>query len=83
MAQSRLRRLTERRLRQGAVVLKTHSPDAKHGAFWTYPDTGKLACANVCHRLERLGLLVSEDALIPGAGGQTYRYAPEPKEAAA
>lgn len=74
----RIRNVTEKRLRAGAVVLKTSSPDAKHGAFWTYPDTGHLAAANVCHRLERLGLLESDDALFPGEGGQTYRYAPPP-----
>ena len=74
----RARKLTEKRLRAGAVVLKTSSTEAKHGAFWTYPDTGELAAASVCHRLERLGLLVSLDALIPGEGGQTYRYSTEP-----
>ena len=74
------RNVTETRLRLGAVVLKTASPDAKHGAFWTYPDTGKLADANVCARLERMGLLESEDGLLPG-GGQTYRLKPVPPEA--
>ena len=69
------RNVTDARLRAGAVVLKTSSPDAKHGAFWTYPDTGKLAAANVCHRLERIGLLESDDGLLPG-GGQTYRLKP-------
>ena len=67
------RNVTETLLRLGAVVLKTASPDAKHGAFWTYPDTGKLASAHVCHRLERLGLLETQDGLFPGLGGQTYR----------
>lgn len=76
----RNRHVTERRLRAGAVVLKTASEDAKHGAYWTYPDTGKLASANVCTRLERLGLLETQDGLFPGMGGQTYRYTP--KEAA-
>ena len=70
------RNVTEARLRAGAVVLKTSSPDAKHGAFWTYPDTGRLAAATVCHRLERLGLLESEDGLFEGLGGQTYRLKP-------
>jgi len=70
------RTATYRRLKAGAVVLKTTSHEAKHGAFWTYPDSGRLANANVCHRLERLGLLVSRDALIPDCGGQTYRYEP-------
>lgn len=74
----RPRNITEKRLRAGWVVLKTSSPDAKHGAFWTYPDTGRLAAANVCQRLERLGLLESDDALFPGHGGQTYRLKPPP-----
>ena len=74
------RNVTETRLRLGAVVLKTSSPDAKHGAFWTYPDTGKLAAAHVCHRLERLGLLVTTDGLFPGLG-QTYRLKPPPAKA--
>jgi len=74
----RTRNVTLKRLRGGAVVLKTASAEARHGAFWTYPDTGHLAAANVCMKLERLGLLVSEDGLIPGCGGQTYRYAPAP-----
>jgi hypothetical protein len=75
------RNLTETRLRNGAVVLKTASEDAKHGAFWTWVETGALAAANVCHRLERSGLLEGEDALFPGAGGQTYRLKPVPVEA--
>lgn len=65
---------TERRLRAGAAVLKTASLEARHGAFWTWLDTGHLAAANVCHRLERLGLIVADDALFPGMGGQTYRF---------
>jgi len=73
----RLRNVTEKRLRGGACVLKTLSHEARHGAYWTYPDTGKLAAASVCDRLERLGLLVSHDGLFPGVGGQTYRYAPK------
>lgn len=73
----RLRHATEKRLRAGAVVLKTNSPDAKHGAFWTYPDTGTLASAHVCHRLERIGLLESFDGLLEGCG-QTFRYKPVP-----
>lgn len=72
------RNVTLKRLRAGAVVLKTSSAEARHGAFWTYPDTGHLAASSVCVRLERLGLLVSEDGLLPGEGGQTYRYAPPP-----
>jgi len=71
----RLRDATEKRLRAGAIVLKTISPDAKHGAFWTYPDTGRLASANVCHRLERAGILESQDGLFPDCG-QTYRLKP-------
>jgi hypothetical protein len=74
----RVRNVTEKRLKAGAVVLKTASVDARHGAFWTYPDTGKLASANVCAKLERLGLLVTADALFPGESGQTYRFAPIP-----
>jgi hypothetical protein len=71
----RPRNVTETRLRLGAVVLKTCDPDAKHGSFWTYPDTGRLAAASVCHRLERLGLLETVDGLFPGLG-QTYRLKP-------
>jgi hypothetical protein len=70
------RKLTEKRLRSGAILLKTSSADAKHGAFWTYVDSGKLAAAGVCHRLERQGMLISDDGLIAGAGGQTYRLRP-------
>jgi hypothetical protein len=68
--------LTLERLRRGEVVLKTASLEARHGAFWTWADSGHLAAASVCRRLERLGLLKSADALIPGEGGQTYTYAP-------
>jgi hypothetical protein len=75
------RNVTERRLRAGAVVLKTSDAEAKHGAFWTYPDTGRLASANVCHRLERLGLLESHDGLFEGLGGQTYRMISAPPPA--
>jgi hypothetical protein len=67
------RNVTETRLRLGSAVLKTASEDAKHGAFWTWLDTGNLAAASVCHRLERRGLLQSADALFPDLGGQTYR----------
>jgi hypothetical protein len=76
----RPRNVTLKRLREGAAVLKTASAEARHGAFWTYPDTGQLAASTVCRRLERLGLLVSDDALLPGEGGQTYRYAPQDAE---
>jgi hypothetical protein len=74
----RERNVTAKRLKAGAVVLKTASAEARHGAFWTYPETGKLAAANVCAKLERLGLLVTSDSLFPGESGQTYRYAPTP-----
>jgi hypothetical protein len=74
----RQRNLTLKRLRAGAAVLKTASPDARHGAYWTYLD-GKLAAASVCAHLERLGLLVTSDSLFAGESGQTYRYAPPPK----
>jgi hypothetical protein len=72
------RSATFRRLKAGAVVLKTASVEARHGAFWTYPETGKLAAANVCAKLERMGLLVTSDGLFTGESGQTYRYAPTP-----
>jgi hypothetical protein len=72
----RQRKVTLKRLRAGATVLKTASPDARHGAFWTYVDTGHLAAANVCSHLERCGLLVARDSLFPGESGQTYHYAP-------
>jgi hypothetical protein len=75
---SRQRSATLRRLRAGAVVMKTASVDAKHGAFWTYLDTGKLAAANVCDHLERCGLLESHDHLPGLPGGQTYRYTAAP-----
>jgi len=72
------RNVTERRLLAGEVVMKTMSPEAKHGAFWTYVETGHLAAAKVCHRFERLGLLETRDALFPGCSGQTYRLKPGP-----
>jgi hypothetical protein len=72
----RERNVTLKRLRAGAIVLKTASAEARHGAFWTYPETGKLAAANVCAKLERSGLLVTRDSLFPGESGQTYQYAP-------
>ena len=75
---TRPRNVTERRLRRGAVVMKTASVDARHGAFWTYPETGRLAAASVCARLERIGLLETRDGLFPDCGGQTYRLKPEP-----
>jgi hypothetical protein len=73
----RHRHITEKRLRAGAVVMKTSSDKARHGAYWTYPDTGRAASAHVCARWERLGLLTTGDALFPGLGGQTYRLAPK------
>jgi len=80
---TRVRHLTEKRLRAGAVLMKTMSADATHGAFWTWFDSGRTADPKVCGRLERLGLLVSLDALIPGESGQTYVYAPVRTEEAA
>jgi hypothetical protein len=74
------RDLTLRRLKAGEQVLKTHSPQAQHGAYWTWVESGHLASANVCARLERLGLLTSSDGL-PGIGdGQTFEFTPLPEK---
>jgi hypothetical protein len=79
MVAKRERNMTLKRLRAGAVVLKTASAEARHGAFWTYPDTGKGAPSQVCAHLEKIGLLVTADSLFHGESGQTYRYAPPPR----
>jgi hypothetical protein len=69
---------TERRLRRGALVLKTSDEAAEHGAFWTWLDTGHLADGRVCAKLERCGLLVAPDGLFGGTQGQTYRLLKPP-----
>jgi hypothetical protein len=63
------------------VVLKTLSENARHGAYWTWADTGHLASASVCRRLEILGLLKGDDGLFDGSA-QTFRLnASEPAKA--
>lgn len=58
--------IVERRLKEGALVLKTCSQDAPRGAFWTFADTGRAARADVCDRLVSEGLLKPRgDGLFP------------------
>ncbi len=64
----------ERKIMEGAVVLKTVSADAARGVFWVFADTGRVARADVCERLTKAGKLVSRGDGLFG-DGQTFGWA--------
>lgn len=49
--------IVERRLIDGAKVMKTASSDDPRGCFWTFTDTGRAARADVVERLISAGKL--------------------------
>lgn len=66
--------IVERRLKDGASVLRTICRDAPTGAFWTFSDDGKAARADVCNRLLSAGKLAPRGDGLFG-DSQTFGWA--------
>lgn len=75
MPKKRKETIVERRLKEGARIMKTATRDAATGVIWTFADTGKTARADICERLVADGVLAPlNDGLFPGES-QTWGLA--------
>lgn len=66
--------LVERRLMEGAAVIKTNDQRADFGAFYTFADTGRTARFDIVQRLIEAGKLKPEGDGLFGES-QTWRLA--------
>lgn len=66
--------LVERRLMEGAAIIKTSDPKADCGAYYTFADTGRAARYDIVERLMAAGKLVAQGDGLFGES-QTWRLA--------
>lgn len=66
--------LVERRLMDGATVMKTSNSDAPCGAFYTFTDTGRTARADIVERLIAAGKLKPRGDGLFADDSQTWGF---------
>jgi hypothetical protein len=66
--------LVERRLMEGASIIKTADPRADLGAYYTFADTGRAARYDIVERLIQAGKLQPQGDGLFGES-QTWRLA--------